>query len=302
MGTLFSTIMGPLSCLAVAAAVMQVISFGNEMIGLYRNIKKNGSPDDSLEGKSAQIATNSRLIQDSLAKTSSAPPTEEDTALQGASKRCLDCSKALVDEMNNIKWKPMKKGGARVERSTARQVWMAWRCRSKIEKLEMDLKGVQDVMNDTILVSSWYAGNTGYALVWAITKLTAARLSSKAATAKQQQGFDNLDEQIKQFISDQDENYRKISTKIIQETAGVKKEIAVQAAILGNQISDQAQAHIKREQRLLFLGSLQFPTMRQRKNRVPEAHYKTFHWVFDNNISGPWDSFTAWLKSEEKVY
>jgi hypothetical protein len=141
-----------------------------------------------------------------------------------------------------------------------------------------------------------------YALVWAITKLTVARLSSKAATAKQQQGFDNLDNQIKQFISDQAENYRNISKKIIQETAGVKKEITAQAVMLGNQISDQAQARIEREQRLLFLGSLQFPTMRQRKNRVPEAHYKTFGWIFDKNISGPWDSFTAWLKSQERVY
>jgi hypothetical protein len=152
--------MDPLSCLAVAAAVMQVISFGNEMIGLYRNIKKNGFPDGTLEGKSAQLVTNSRLIQDNLENSSSARLTEEDMALQSASKRCLECSKALMDEMSNIKWKPMKKGRDRVERSTVSQVLMAWRCRSKIEKLEMDLQGVQEVMSDTILVSSWYAGNT----------------------------------------------------------------------------------------------------------------------------------------------
>lgn len=72
--------------------------------------------------------------------------------------------------------------------------------------------------------------------------------------------------------------------------------------MLSGRILDQEQTRIDREQRLLFLGSLQFPTMRQRKSRVPEAHYKTFHWIFDNNISGPWDSFTAWLKSEERVY
>ena len=72
--------------------------------------------------------------------------------------------------------------------------------------------------------------------------------------------------------------------------------------MLSDQIVGHAEARIEREQRLLFLESLQFAAMRQRKNRVHEAHFKTFHWVFDNNISGPWDSFAAWLKSEEKVY
>ena len=161
MGIPFSTIMDPLSCLAIAGAVMQVITFGNEMIGLYHNIKKNGSPDDGLEGKCAQIATNSKLIKDNLARTSIAPLTEDDTALQGAAKKSLDCSEALVNEMHNIKWKPMKQGKKTVEkRSTVAQVMMAWRCKTKIETLEKDLKDVQQVMDSTILVSNWYAQNT----------------------------------------------------------------------------------------------------------------------------------------------
>ncbi|KAM7203885.1 hypothetical protein V8F33_001856 [Rhypophila sp. PSN 637] len=42
--------------------------------------------------------------------------------------------------------------------------------------------------------------------------------------------------------------------------------------------------------------------MRERKSRVSKAHDTTFRWIFDKNISGPWDSFNAWLKSEEQVY
>lgn len=165
--------MEPLSCLAIAGAVMQVITFGNEMIVLYRKIKTSGSPDDSLEGKSAQIATNSRLIQDNLAKTGSGALTEDDLALQDAAKKCLDFSKALMGLMSNIKWKAIKKGGKTAEeRGTLGQVWMAWRCSSKIEKLEKDLKDVQEIMKGTILVSSWYARDTDRTQIRAISKLT----------------------------------------------------------------------------------------------------------------------------------
>ncbi|KAM7203886.1 hypothetical protein V8F33_001857 [Rhypophila sp. PSN 637] len=130
--------MEPLSCLAIAGAVMQVITFSNEMIVLYRKIKKNGSIDDGLEEKSGQIATNAGLIQDNVAKTSGGPLTEDDVALQDVAKKCLGCSKALMDVMKNIKWKTVKKKGTMTleERDPLSQAWEARRYKSEIEKLD----------------------------------------------------------------------------------------------------------------------------------------------------------------------
>ncbi|KAM7211192.1 hypothetical protein V8F06_013427 [Rhypophila decipiens] len=275
--------MEPLSCLAIAGAVMQVITFGNDVIVLHRKIKKNGSIDDGLEGKSVQIATNARLVEDNLAKTTGRPLTEDDMALLDVARKCLSCSKALIDVMNNIKWKAARNGGMTVEeRSAFGQAWKARRYKSEIEKLEKDLKGVQETMNRTILVSSW--------------------LSGKAAAAEQQEGFGNLDSQIQQFINSQAEYYRQTSTKITEESAEIKKVIKSQAEILNNQFVDHAKAQVDQEQRLLFLGSLQFPAMGERKSRVSKAHDKTFRWIFKDDISRPWDSFTTWLRSEDQVY
>ncbi|KAM7214570.1 hypothetical protein V8F06_010052 [Rhypophila decipiens] len=268
--------MEPLSIVAIAGAVMQVITFSKDMIDLYRNIKKNGSIDDDLEGKSAQIATNARLIQDNLANTSAGSLAEADTALHDVANKCLGCSKALRDAMNNIKWNWVKKKGSmtRKARGALGRAWKVQRYKSEIEKLEKDLKDVQETMKGTIL----------------------------AAVAEHDKGFDKLDSQIQQFIISQADHYRRISTNITDESAGIKQVILVQTEMLNNRIVGQTKTQIDREQRLLFLGSLQFSTMRERNSRVSMAHDKTFRWIFDKNISGPWDSFNAWLKSEEQVY
>ncbi|KAK4208494.1 NACHT domain-containing protein [Rhypophila decipiens] len=253
--------MEPLSIVAIAGAVMQVITFSKDMIDLYRNIKKNESIGDGLEGKSAQIATNARLIQDNLAKTSGGPLDEADTALHDVANKCLGCSKALTDVMNNIKWKTMKKKGSMTleERGALGQAWKVQRYKSEIEKLGKDLKHVQETMKGTILVSS-----QGRPL-WLNTTKDSTNWIARSSSSS---------------------SARPITT----------------TEMLDNQIVGQAKTQIDREQRLLFLGSLQFSTMRERKSRVSEAHDKTFRWIFDKNIPGPWDSFNTWLKSEEQVY
>ena len=149
--------MDPLSALAIAGAVMQVISFSHEMIELYGKIKSDGSPDASLAEKSTQLSSTAKILGDKLGTKWPKPLTKDQKTLQQIAEKCLDRGKDLTDELNKIEWKPSQNGSKpRVQRGTISQMWMTWRRKPKIEKLEKDLKDVEQTMQTTILTSSWY--------------------------------------------------------------------------------------------------------------------------------------------------
>ena len=149
--------MDPLSALAIAAAVMQVISFGHEVIDLSGKIKSDGSPDASLAEKSAQLSSTAKILGGKLGTKRSKPLTKDQKTLQEIAEKCLDRGKKLTDELNKIEWKPSQDGSKpRVQRATISQTWMTWRRKPKIEKLEKDLKDIEQTMQTTILTSSWY--------------------------------------------------------------------------------------------------------------------------------------------------
>lgn len=114
--------MDPLSALAIAGAVMQVISFSHEMIDLYGKIKSEGSPDASLTEKSAQPSSAAKILGDKLGTKWAKPLTKDQKTLQQIAEKCLDSPKKLTDELSNIKWKPNQNGSnSSVRRTTINQ-------------------------------------------------------------------------------------------------------------------------------------------------------------------------------------
>lgn len=58
----------------------------------------------------------------------------------------------------------------------------------------------------------------------------------------------------------------------------------------------------ERDDQLRFdrlLHSLSFPELNIRSNQVSESYPQTFEWIFDD-APQQWDSFSAWLRSNEK--
>lgn len=58
---------------------------------------------------------------------------------------------------------------------------------------------------------------------------------------------------------------------------------------------------------LRMLQSLEFTDMRDRYERIVDAHQKTFEWVFHEqcgaeDLGGTWDNFTDWLMSNNPLY
>jgi DNA replication protein DnaC len=58
------------------------------------------------------------------------------------------------------------------------------------------------------------------------------------------------------------------------------------------------------------LQSLKYDSMNERRNMITESYSDTFNWIFnaedeaERHAYGPkrWDSFSDWLKSENRVY
>lgn len=122
----------------------------------------------------------------------------------------------------------------------------------------------------------------------------------------QERGFKNLDNQTQKVIRKNAEGNRKLSDLIIDQATSIKNEVIAQNSIIRAQILDQEHARqlaeLEKATRTQLLGSLDHPMMRERKSRVHETYKKTFEWIFEDQISHEWDSFSAWLKSSERVY
>jgi hypothetical protein len=69
-------------------------------------------------------------------------------------------------------------------------------------------------------------------------------------------------------------------------------------------ITNQSEELCKRKVELSLLESLRFETMNHRHDSIPEAHQRTFEWIFsDPNTKGKaWSDFTQWLHSGSGIY
>ncbi|KAH6881054.1 hypothetical protein B0T10DRAFT_551352 [Thelonectria olida] len=51
-----------------------------------------------------------------------------------------------------------------------------------------------------------------------------------------------------------------------------------------------------------LLSSLEYKGMKDRANRIPEAHKTTFRWLFQDGNDDKWTNFKNWLQSDDKLY
>src|ERR1700753_3864790 len=99
--------MDPLSALSPACAVMQVISFSNELFGVAKRIAKDGSPDANLADNVAHLSDLSQTLEDELLlQQKTKALTKHQKSLQEVAQKCLKRSRDLTGELYKIKWKP----------------------------------------------------------------------------------------------------------------------------------------------------------------------------------------------------
>ncbi len=68
------------------------------------------------------------------------------------------------------------------------------------------------------------------------------------------------------------------------------------------QLDEQKQQQRLQQQYDQISNSLRFNEMNTRMNDIAESHAETFHWIFEEDATGPWDNFSEWLKAGSHVY
>lgn len=59
---------------------------------------------------------------------------------------------------------------------------------------------------------------------------------------------------------------------------------------------------IQRGVEIAVISTLHYPCLADRHEDIPEAHQKTFRWIFQEDSTGPWASFHDWLQSGRGLY
>lgn len=81
------------------------------------------------------------------------------------------------------------------------------------------------------------------------------------------------------------------------------KTLHQQHAVIHSAITDQTNERCKRQVELSLLESLRFETMTHRHDTIPDAHQRTFEWIFREQSNGEvWSNFCEWLESGSGIY
>ncbi|CAG8958253.1 hypothetical protein HYFRA_00000607 [Hymenoscyphus fraxineus] len=263
------------AALGIACNVMQVISFGHEIISTCKQIYLDGSSDDGLSSIANNLDDASSTLRKSLRNLPQSA-TEDETKLIQMAKECSEASAKVQAVVN--KYSSKKGGKLEAVKLGVQKIWN----KRDLEKAEKVLKECQAAMENRILVRI-------------CTKQDALSLIND-------QNFQTLDQTLKTFIEQRSRDFIKLEDLINTNTVSVKETVVEQREIADKHVArqhvdtqnlvhdesnktrqqflDTAAVQIDRMQREKLLGGLNFSGRNERLNDIKEAHYESFEWLF----------------------
>lgn len=143
----------PVSSIAVAAAMLDFVQFGNTVIKAVYNTYKvlHGDKSDSLSPESAlvdlaDLTSKLKEVQDGTASNES----EDEKALRGHAKACLAIAKELEKMLDKLKAKENLKGISRVGNVFTQQL-RRLRKANEIERLQASLERIKSEIGVRLL-------------------------------------------------------------------------------------------------------------------------------------------------------
>lgn len=143
---------------------------------------------------------------------------------------------------------------------------------------------------------------------------------NEAQALASQKDFDKLDLNLRTVIDQLAQGQWKLMETMANESSVIQTHVTAEVSksqdMLAQQIGTQAEETRARVSQSLsnlhlsaatearrekLLRSLKYLDMNQRENMVQESFKDTFKWIFSPDLVD-WDSFTAWLGSDEKLY
>ncbi|KAF4835635.1 hypothetical protein CGCTS75_v002505 [Colletotrichum tropicale] len=257
--------MSGLEAFSMACNVMTVISFGLETIDLFRRINEVGSSDPKLANSAERIRKTSGQLEQllnnepQLGSAQRAMTTGAEKQLRDIAAECLQYSKDIEKQISSTS--PKKSGLSRALKSTVKTVWQKRRLDQLKNHLEASRKDMDTTINVQILEECIRSGKLNYAIY---TTLTEDNKSFIKTYSERSQVIEVLIE--------------KISLQMTNQSSKLQKEFHARFDIMETSHHDQ-KAHDG------LLQSLEYESMNERKNNIPNKHKETFEWIFEGQGS-----------------
>ena len=230
--------MEALAIFSIACNVMQTINFAHETISIAKSIYHKKPPKPELAEARKQLSEWADQLHEELQKHAQ-PLQKSESELLDVAKRCRNVAKQLEVELNSV-MTPENQTKLRRVKAVVKAPFL----RRRLKKFETTITDYQRTLETQILV----------------------RVSSKsdALDVQQQEGFDQLNKQLRGFIQQFSRGHTSMVELINTETAEQINALELRAA------SSHARERL--------LGSLKYPAMNARKNQIAESYPRTYHW------------------------
>ncbi|KAI4263815.1 MAG: hypothetical protein L6R42_001051 [Xanthoria sp. 1 TBL-2021] len=227
--------------------------------------------------------------------------TIEDSRMASTSEHLLHAydhltAEALQDELDSLRKSP---GGGL--RSTIQKARLKIIKAKTIDKLKLTLDEYQKTLDSTILID--------------------VRQALDALGMKQEGQSKNLEQQLSQVSSDLKSCRSGFAIRLRSEidkhiTASEAQHVVTREKINAHvtrtmqdlsfsqreQLSEQTKRQHSMQQYDQIRNSLWFNEIHTRMNDIEESHADTFQWIFQDDKTYLWDSFSGWLKEGSQVY
>ncbi|KAF2732563.1 hypothetical protein EJ04DRAFT_469974, partial [Polyplosphaeria fusca] len=278
--------MDPVSAIGLASSAAQLITFASDLISKSREIynSADGSlvKNDELATVARTLQSQSRQVQFKIGERRA--PSESGRELFALCDAVRDVSQELIDAIESLK-SESSSSTWRSFRQALKSVWKERDIEELLRRLEQYRRQIDSLLLMNLqerLQLFTETANDRHAKI----EENFAKMTDMIGPSKQWQK--ELIETARESLRVPD-NAQNLDTFTASLSAGSKKDW---------------ETLVRRR----MVESLKFADMRDRYERIPEAHQKTFNWVFheeDDLTSAPsqeFDNFVDWLRSNKPLY
>lgn len=282
-----SSLMDPVSAIGLASSAAQLVTFSSDLISKSREIYRSADSSlvkyEELEAIARTLHSQSRRIQAQLGERRAPSQTGRD--LYELCNGVRDVSSTLIGSIEGLK----AESSSKIWKSFRQALKSVWK-EQEIEDLLRRLELYREQIDSLLLLNLQER-------LQLFTEITEDK------SAKIDENFAKILKSI--------EPSKKWQTELIETARQSLQAHSTDSANHLDAITASLSAGAKGEREALMqrrtIESLNFSDLRDRYERISEAHQKTFDWVFressrEQTGEGEWSNFCSWLQSDASLY
>ncbi|KAH6971068.1 hypothetical protein BKA56DRAFT_661025 [Ilyonectria sp. MPI-CAGE-AT-0026] len=294
--------MDPLTSLGLAANLLQFVEFATKLVGKASDIHKSAEGILPENSELWDITTRLQGLTQAINRRSEGPLSNQNGAETRALQEvCDECNKVALEL--NARFSKLATNGRmsrfKSYRQALKSVWNKEAIDALFKRLErfrgeINTYLLSAIRNDMNTLASRQSSSLNLLLGEAIQSHEEHQTTQKLV----QNEVDKLEEQA---IAQHKETRKQILQAIVDLA-----QTGLQSRYPQGFSSSYSSAKRRAEKigKRMILNSLAFSTMDRRFEAVPDAHQRTFEWVFDRKdyFRADWDNFAQWTTSSNGLY